>query len=88
MTFENKIRLPKWRQKVLNGFESKTFPTGKQTQGKGIKILTSKQMLQGLPIALVQVKAVNTFKYLFNKIRKIIYSSDRAKEITKYYTTK
>ena len=45
-------------------------------------------MLQGLPRALVQVKAVNTFEYLFNKIRKIIYSSDRAKEITKYYTTK
>ena len=87
MTFENKIRLPKWRQKVLNGF-GKKFPTGKQTQGKGIKILTSKQMLQGLPIALVQVKAVNTFEYLFNKIRKIIYSSNRVKEITKYYTTK
>ena len=29
------------------------------THGKGIKVLTPKQMLQRLPIALVQVKAGN-----------------------------
>ena len=33
----------KSRQKVY-GFESKIFPIGKQTQGKRIKILTSKQL--------------------------------------------
>ena len=48
-----------------------------------IKILTSKQMLQRLPIALAQVKAGNTSENLLNEIRQIIYSLYRAKEITK-----
>ena len=47
-----------------------------------IKILTPKQMLQRLPVALVQVKAGNTSENLLNEIRKIIYSLYRAKEIT------
>ena len=40
-------------------------------------------MLQKLPMALAQVKAVNTAENLRNEIRKIIYSLYRAKEITK-----
>ena len=40
-------------------------------------------MLQRLPIVPSQVKAGNTCENLLNKIRKIIYSLDRAKEITK-----
>ena len=40
-------------------------------------------MLQRLTIALAQVKAGNTSGNLLNKIRKIIYSLYRAKEITK-----
>ena len=40
----------------------------KSTQGKGLKILTPKQMLQGLPIALEQVKASNTSENLLNEI--------------------
>ena len=40
-------------------------------------------MLQRLPIALPQVKAVNTSKNLLNEIRQIIYYLYRAKEITK-----
>ena len=31
----------------------------KATMGKGLKILTPKEMLQRLPIALAQVKAIN-----------------------------
>ena len=46
-------------------------------------MLTPKQMLQRLPIALAQVKAGNTSENLLNEIRKIIYSLYRAKEITK-----
>ena len=41
------------------------------------------QMLQRLPIALAQVKVANTSENLLNKIRQIIYSLYRAKEITK-----
>ena len=48
-----------------------------------LKILTHKQMLQTLPIALAQVKAGNTFESLLNEIRQIMYSLYQAKEITK-----
>ena len=40
-------------------------------------------MLQRLTIALAQVKTGNTSENLLNKIRQIIYSLYRAKEITK-----
>ena len=43
------------------------------TQGEGLKILTPKQMLQRLSIALAQVKAGNTFENLLNEIWQIIY---------------
>ena len=38
----------------------------KATEGKGLKILTPKQMLQRLPIALAQVKAGNNSESLLN----------------------
>ena len=44
-----------------------------ETEGKGLKILTPKQMLQRLPIALAQVKAGNNSESLLNKIRQIVY---------------
>ena len=46
----------------------------KATKGTGLKILTLKQMLQRLPIALAQVKAGNNSENLLNEIRKIVYS--------------
>ena len=69
----------------------------KQQKGKGLrialvakvsdrsnlKILTPKQMLQRLAIALQQVKAENTSEKLLNKIRQIINSLYRKKLITK-----
>ena len=39
-----------------------------------LKILIPKQILQGLPIALAQMKAYNTSKNLLNEIRQIIFS--------------
>ena len=54
-----------------------------ETKGKGLKILTLKQMLQRLPIALAQVKAGNNSENLLNEIRQIIYSLYQSKEITK-----
>ena len=41
----------------------------KTKYGEGSKILTLKQMLQRLPIALAQVKAGNTSENLLNEIR-------------------
>ena len=54
-----------------------------KTSGKGLKILTPKQMLQRLPIALAQVKAGNNSENLLNEIRQIVYSLYQSKEITK-----
>ena len=53
------------------------------TKVTGLKILTPKQMLQRLPIALAQVKAGNNSENLLNEIRQIVYSLYQSKEITK-----
>ena len=53
------------------------------TKGTGFKILTPKQMLQRLPIALAQLKACNNSEILLNEIRQIVYSLYQSKEITK-----
>ena len=44
-------------------------------QGTGLKILTFKQMLQRLPIALAQIKTGNNSRSLLNEIRQTVYSS-------------
>ena len=49
----------------------------------GLKILTPKQMLQRLPIALAQLKAGNTSESLLSEIRQIVYSLYQSKKITK-----
>ena len=54
-----------------------------ETKGKELKIVTPKQMLRRLPIAVAQVKAGNNSENLLNKIRQIIYSLCQSKEITK-----
>ena len=54
-----------------------------ETKGTGLKILTPKQMLQRLPIALAQVKAGNNSESLLNEIRQIVYSLYQSKQITK-----
>ena len=53
------------------------------TKGTELKILTPKQMLQRLPIALAQVKAGNNSENVLNEIRQIVYSLYQLKEITK-----
>ena len=54
-----------------------------ETKGRGLKILTPKQMLRRLPIALAQVKAVNNSESLLNEIRQIVYSLYQSKQIAK-----
>ena len=53
------------------------------TNGTEIKVLTPKQMLQRLPMALAQVKAGNNSESLLNEIRQIVYSLYQSKQITK-----
>ena len=77
------------REKILDAFESKIFSI--KSKGAGIvnpnhskfKVLTPKQMLQRLPIALAQVKAGNNSENLLNEIRQIVHSLYQSKQITK-----
>ena len=86
---ENLYKFWEGREKILDAFESKIFLT--KSKGAGIlnpdhsklKILTPKQMLQRLPIALAQVKAGNNSESLLNEIRQIVYSFCQSKQITK-----
>ena len=90
-TIKNVKNLYDSRQKIIDLFNSyskirsEALYKSKQneTKGKGLKILTPKQMLQRLPIALAQVKAGNNSENLLNEIRQIIYSLYQSKEITK-----
>ena len=54
-----------------------------ETKETGHKILTPKQMLQRLPIALAEAKAGNNSESLLNEIRRIVYSLYQSKQITK-----
>ena len=51
----------------------------KAAKGTGLKILTPKQMLQRLPIALAQIKAGNNSVNLLNEVRQIAYSLYQSK---------
>ena len=63
--------------------EAKNKAKNQTTRGKGLKILTPKQLLQRLPIALAQVKVGNNSENLLNEIRQIAYSLYQSKETTK-----
>ena len=76
-------------EKAFDAFESKIFSI--KSKGADIlnpnhsklKVLTPKQMLQRLPIALAQVKAGNNSESLLNEIRQTVYSLYQSKQITK-----
>ena len=90
-TIRNAKNLYDSRQKIIDLFnnyskiKSESISRSKhdETKGRELKILTPKQMLQRLPIALVQVKAGNNSESLLNEIRQIVYSLYQSKQITK-----
>ena len=77
------------REKILDAFESKIFSIKSKDaeilnpNHSKLKILSPKQMLQRLPIALALVNAGNNSKCLLNEIRQIVYSLYQSKKITK-----
>ena len=87
-TINNIKNLYNSRQEVFKMFNdyaknmSRNIYDSKQG-GKGLKILTPKQILQRLPIALAQIKAGNNSRSLLNEIRQIVYSLYQLKEMTK-----
>ena len=66
------------REKILDPFESKIFSIKSKNSGilnpdhSKLKVLSPKQMLQRLPIALAQVKAGNNSESSLNEIRQIV----------------
>ena len=54
-----------------------------KTEGTGRKMLTPKQMIQRLPIALAQAKSGNNSESLLNEMRQIVYYLHRSKQISK-----
>ena len=91
IVLENLYNFFEGREKLLDTFESKIFSI--KSKGVGIlnlnhsklKILTPKQMLQRLQIALAQVKEGNNLENLLNEIKQIVYSLYQSKQITKKY---
>ena len=53
------------------------------SRGEGLKILTPNQMLSRLPISLAQLKAVKNSEKIKKEIRKLLYSLQRSKKLTK-----
>ena len=51
--------------------------------GKGLTIMTPKQMITRLPISLAQKQAANNSQKLNNEIRQIIYYLHRSKNLSK-----
>ena len=78
------------REEVLNFLKDYTktvFDAGYEAKhGKRLKILTPRQMLQRLPIALAWVKAVNNWENLLNEIRKFVCINQK-KSLKKYAIT-
>ena len=70
IVFENLYKLFEAREIILDGFDSRVFSIKSRgllnTDRSKLKILTPKQMLQKLPIALAQVKAGNNSESLLN----------------------
>ena len=56
------------------GKQDGTKQEEREQRGAGLKIVTPKQTLQRLPIALAQAKAGNNSESLLNEIRQIVYS--------------
>ena len=55
----------------------------REHEGKGLKILTPKQMLSRLPISLAQLKAGNNSQKLKIEIRKLLHFLYRLKKLSK-----
>ena len=86
---KNIEKLYEVRQAIIDfydGFTERAFEARHQSRqkGEGRKILSPKQMLQRLPIALAQIKAGNNSESLLSLSEiQIVYSLYQAKEITK-----
>ena len=73
--------------KKISSIVEKILNFNQQRKGRGLKILTSKQMLKRLSIAFAQVKAGNASENLLNEIVKsYIFCIKQMKLLQKYIT--
>ena len=81
----NKVNNPSNKQKILYDYWKELEENIRilNSQGKGLKILTNKQMLNCLSILLAQIQAENNSKSLKNELRQILYLLYRSKTLTK-----
>ena len=81
----------KSKEKVIILFDDYTTIASKAKYeakyGEGLKILTPKQILQRLPIALALVKTANTSENLLNEIRQLCILYIEEKNLLKTYVT-
>ena len=68
------------QKRFSDDYDSNGLSSG---SGSGLKIPTSKQMFNCLPILLAQIQAGNNSNKLKNKTRQILYSLYRSKVLTK-----
>ena len=80
-TISNLEKFYKSREEIINCFrdyieilsDDNYDAKQNETEGKELKILTPKQILQRLSIALAQVKAGNNSECILKEIRQIVY---------------
>ena len=90
-TINNIDKFYKSREEIINSFrdyvemlsDANHNSKHSETKGTGLKILTPKQMLQRLPVALAQVKTGNDSESLLNEIRQTVYSLYKSNRISK-----
>ena len=80
--------LYKARNETINFFDEYSSMVSEaknkaKNEGKRLEILTPKQLLHRLLIALAQAKAGNNSENFLNEIRQIVYSQYQSKENTK-----
>ena len=72
-------------EKISNILECIFYFNQLEQKGGGLKILTPNQMLSRLPIYLAQLNAGNNSEKLKNKIRQLLYSLYRLKNLQKIF---
>ena len=81
----NQKKMKRYARHLINIADLYNIKLGSDTSksGKGLKILTNKQLLNRLPILLAQIEAGNNSIKLKNEARHILYSLYRSKVLTK-----
>ena len=73
----------RWRDNIPDLESEESAAQRKNQPGRGLKILTSNQILSRLPILLAQLKAENNSEKLKNEIRQLLHFCTDQKNLQK-----